>query len=151
LEEGGELLRTGVIPGRTFFSARVARVIATAWLCLSFSHALDAVAAPPLQLSDARYALNVPREGLSAALKRFALETGLQVARLSDDESDDPEVGPLVGNYTAIQALDTLLRGTRFDYRVVDTRTIAIVRRAPAESPTAAAGTRGPARSPQRS
>ncbi len=65
------------------------------------------------------------------------METGLQVARLSDDESDDPEVGPLAGNYTAIQALDTLLRGTRFDYRVVDSRTIAIVRRAAAESPVA--------------
>ncbi len=44
--------------------------------------------------------------------------------------SDDPEVGPLVGNFTATQALDTLLRDTRFDYRVVDSRTIAVVRRA---------------------
>jgi outer membrane receptor protein involved in Fe transport len=150
LEEGGELLRTGGLHGRTNFLAPVARIVATACLCLPFGHALDVRAAPPLQLSDARYAITIPREGLSAALKRFALETGLQVARLSDDESDDPEVGPLVGNYTAIQALDALLRGTRFDYRVVDARTIAIVRRAPAESPTAVAGARGPTRTVQR-
>lgn len=119
-------------------------------LCLPFGHAFDVLAAPPLQLSDSRYAINIPREGLSAALKRFALETGLQVARLSDDESDDPEVGPLAGNFTAIQALDTLLRGTRFDYRVVDTRTIAIVRRAGAESGGAFPGSRNAARSVQR-
>ena len=113
-------------------------------LCLFVGFSV--LAAPRLQLSDTRYALNIPREDLSAALKRFALETGLQVARLSDEHSDDPEVGPLVGSYTAIQALDTLLRGTRFDYRVVDTRTIAIVRRASPESSTAPAGSRNPAR-----
>jgi iron complex outermembrane recepter protein len=119
-------------------------------LCLPFGHAFDVLAAPPLQLSDARYAINIPREGLSAALKRFALDTGLQVARLSDDESDDPEVGPLVGNYTATQALDTLLRGTRFDYRVVDSRTIAIVRHAGADSAATSPGSRNSARPSQR-
>jgi iron complex outermembrane recepter protein len=104
------------------------------------------VAAPRLQLSDTRYALNIPREDLSAALKRFALETGLQVARLTDEHSEDPQVGPLIGSYTAIQALDALLRGTRFDYRVVDARTIAIVNRAAAESAAAQTGSRSPAR-----
>lgn len=124
--------------------------MATALLCLLFGRTCNVFAAPPLQLSDARYVLNIPRAELSATLKRFALETGLQVARLTDDVSDDPQVGPLVGNYTATQALDTLLRGTRFDYRIVDSRTIAIVTRAPAESSTPSAGSHSAARPPQR-
>jgi iron complex outermembrane receptor protein len=145
LEEGGELLRTWALPGRAAFSVRTARVVAVALLCLCAVHASNA--APTLQLSDASYSLSIPREGLSAALKRFALETGLQVARLSDEQSGgDPEVGPLVGRYTATQALDMLLRGTRFDYRIVDSRTIAIVSRADAHAPAGAPDTRSPGR-----
>lgn len=130
---GGELLRTGGLPARAVFSVRAARTVAAALLCLCLAHPFDSAAAPALARADARHALKIPRQQLSGALKQFALETGLQVARLSDEQSDDPQVGPLVGSFTATQALDTLLRGTRFDYRIVDSRTIAIVRRASAE------------------
>jgi outer membrane receptor protein involved in Fe transport len=118
-------------------------------LCLSVGHALDVVAASRLQLSDTRYVLNIPRGDLSAVLKRFALETGLQIAQLSDEQSEDPQVGPLVGSYTATQALDLLLRGTRFGSRVVDARTIAIVARDADESSVATAGARTPTKTAQ--
>ncbi|MEJ0035844.1 MAG: TonB-dependent receptor [Gammaproteobacteria bacterium] len=140
--EGDELLHTGVPPRGSVLWGRGARIVASALLCLSFGHALTSLAAARLQLSDSRYTLNIPRQSLSSALKQFALETGLQVARLSDERDEDPVVGPLVGSYTATQALEALLRGSGFDSRIVDARTIAIVARARREP----AGIPAPAR-----
>jgi outer membrane receptor protein involved in Fe transport len=82
-----------------------------------------------VRLAAARFTLDIPRQPLSEALKQFAMQTGLQVARLSDESGDDPTVGPLIGNYSGAEAVELLLRQSRFTHRVVDPRTIAIVPR----------------------
>ena len=75
----------------------------------------------------ARYGLDIPRESLDLALKSFARQTGLQIARFSDVGSADTLVGPVAGSLTSEQALDTLLANTRLTYRVLIDGTIAIV------------------------
>ncbi|MEJ1963800.1 MAG: TonB-dependent receptor [Gammaproteobacteria bacterium] len=135
MEEGGELLHTAVLPRRLRYFGKGARIVLSVLLCLWIGHAAATAAPPRLQLSALRFTLNIPRQNLSDALKQFALQTGLQVARLNDEISDDPTVGPLVGSYSAVEALDALLGKSRFDYRVVDARTIAIVARDQPPSP----------------
>jgi iron complex outermembrane receptor protein len=75
-----------------------------------------------------QFKLDIPRESLSAALADFARETGLQVARFSDDGEPALAGNSIVGVYTAEQALDLILAGTGYTYRFVNARTIAIVR-----------------------
>jgi hypothetical protein len=44
-----------------------------------------------------RYQLNIPRQPLDTALKDFARQTGLQVARFSDTIDGNALVGPITG------------------------------------------------------
>jgi outer membrane receptor protein involved in Fe transport len=74
------------------------------------------------------YDLNIPREPLDRALKQFAEETGLQVARFSDVAQGSSQVGPLIGHFTTEEALSSLLAGSGLTYRILSHRTIAIVR-----------------------
>ena len=79
------------------------------------------------QATATHYQLNIPREPLDSALKDFARQTGLQVARFTDVSGGAAEVGPVAGSLTPEEALTTLLGETQLTYRVLSDRTIAIV------------------------
>jgi len=74
------------------------------------------------------FQLNIPRQSLDLALKEFAQQTGLQVARFSDSTEGSTLVGPLNGDLSAEQALQSLLTPQGLTYRVVNGNTIAIVK-----------------------
>jgi outer membrane receptor protein involved in Fe transport len=73
------------------------------------------------------YQLNIPRERLDAALKDFAQQTGLQIARFSDTPGGDAVVGPVTGAFSIDDALHSLLTASNLTYRFVNDRTIAVV------------------------
>jgi outer membrane receptor protein involved in Fe transport len=74
------------------------------------------------------YQLNIPRQSLDTALKDFAHQTGLQVARFSDAPRGTAlVVGPVSGDMSVGEALTALLKTTGLTYRVVNDRTIAVV------------------------
>ncbi|MDB6083413.1 MAG: hypothetical protein JWN43_1294, partial [Gammaproteobacteria bacterium] len=75
------------------------------------------------------YRLDIQRQSLDGALKDFALQTGLQVARFSDSVQGEAIVGPLAGTYSVDKALTTLLSDQGLGYRLLNDRTIAIVKR----------------------
>jgi outer membrane receptor protein involved in Fe transport len=74
------------------------------------------------------YQLNIPRQPLDTALKDFAHQTGLQVARMSDAVDGSAIVGPIAGELSAEEALKSLLRPRGLTYKRVNERTIAIVK-----------------------
>lgn len=88
------------------------------------------VAAPLDQPAAASPVIQVRIEAapLSAALRELARQTGLQIARFSDDTTARLRVGPVTGELTSAQALEQLLVGTGLTYRFVNERTVAIVR-----------------------
>jgi outer membrane receptor protein involved in Fe transport len=75
------------------------------------------------------YQLNIQRQSLDGALKDFAGQTGLQVARFSDAVRGDGIVGPLAGIYSVDKALTALLNDQGLSYRLLNERTILIVKR----------------------
>jgi outer membrane receptor protein involved in Fe transport len=85
-------------------------------------------AAERAQASITHYELNIPRQPLDTALKDLAQQTGLQVGRFSDAVNGDTVVGPVTGNYSADQALKTLLAPTRLTYRALNQRAIIVLR-----------------------
>src|SRR5882672_12287403 len=74
------------------------------------------------------YQLNIPRQSLDSALKDFAHQTGLQVARFSDTINGSAIVGPVSGALSAEEALKSLLGPSGLSFRMVNDRTIAIVK-----------------------
>jgi iron complex outermembrane receptor protein len=99
--------------------------------CLSIALALCAAIVPvSAQAIAQRYELNIPRQPLEAAIKDFAYQTGLQIARFSDRIDGSMLVGPLSGDYSAEQALQQLLRPGGLSYKIVNDTTIAILDRA---------------------
>ena len=104
------------------------------------------IAADGAHASVTRYDLNIPRQPLDTALNDLAQQTGLQVGRFSDAVKGDVVVGPLTGNYSAEQALKTLLIPTRLTYRTLNDRAIIVLRPedvAQIPSSIALAGSRG--------
>jgi outer membrane receptor protein involved in Fe transport len=85
-------------------------------------------AAERAHASITRYELNIPRQPLDTALKDLAQQTGLQVGRFSDAVTGDAVVGPVAGNYSADQALKTLLAPTKLTYRTLNERAIIVLR-----------------------
>ena len=79
------------------------------------------------QATATHYQLNIPREPLDSALKDFARQTGLQVARFTDVSGSTAEVGPVAGTFTPEEALRTLLGESELTYSVLNGRTIAVV------------------------
>jgi outer membrane receptor protein involved in Fe transport len=73
------------------------------------------------------YNLNIPRQPLDSALKDFAQQTGLQIARLVRSEGAEVAVGPVSGDLTVHDALAALLAPGGLTYQVVNERTIAVV------------------------
>lgn len=76
------------------------------------------------------YEFKIGRQPLDSALRTFARQTGLQVARLEPDSTDHAHVlvGPLQGNLSATQALGFLLAPTGLAYAKINDRTLAVVR-----------------------
>jgi len=74
------------------------------------------------------YQLNIPRQPLDTALKEFAHQTGLQVARFSDRVDGSAVVGPVSGTLSLADALKSMLGSTGLSYRIVNERTVAIVK-----------------------
>lgn len=68
------------------------------------------------------YDLNIPRQSLDAALKDLAQQTGLQVGRFSDAVRADAVVGPVTGNLSAEEALNSLLASTGLEYKALNDR-----------------------------
>lgn len=83
------------------------------------------------QATHAHYKLNIPRQSLATALRSFARETGLQIARFSDGDDRTVNANAVVGSYTAEQALELMLSGSGFQFRFINERTIAIVKAPP--------------------
>lgn len=73
------------------------------------------------------YQLNIPRQPLDSAIKEFAQQTGLQIARFSDVATSKTIVGPLTGDFSVDGALKSLLSTSGLGYRLVNERTIAVV------------------------
>lgn len=74
-----------------------------------------------------RYELDIPRQTLDTALKELAQQTGLQIARFSDNRHGSVMVGPVSGEVSAQVALETLLAPSGLTYQVVNERTIAVM------------------------
>ena len=93
------------------------------------------------------YQLNIPRQPLDTALKDFAHQTRLQVARMSDALDGSVLVGPIWGDLSAEEALKSLLGPQGLSYKLVNERTIAILKLGsdvlPEEASTPAGETQG--------
>ena len=96
------------------------------------------VTAVSAQVLTQHYNLNIPRQPLDTALKDFAQQTGLQIARLSDVVQGDAMIGPIIGEYSVEQALHSLLGPPGLTYKIVNERTIAVVN--PGALPLCSAG-----------
>lgn len=75
-----------------------------------------------------RYQFDIPRQPLDLALKDFAQQTGLHVARFSDSIDGATLVGPINGSLTSYEALENMLRSQGLRYRLANERTVAIVK-----------------------
>ena len=104
------------------------RGIVVKLLVLSIVLALVGASLPSAaQAIAAHYQLNIPREPLDSALKDFARQTGLQIARFADVVGGTADVGPVTGTLTPEDALQTLLGNSTLTYRILNERTIAVV------------------------
>ena len=73
------------------------------------------------------YQLNIPRQPLDAALKDFAQQTGLQIARFTDKPAGNTLAGPVIGQMSVDEALRSLLGPNRLMYKMVNERTISVM------------------------
>jgi iron complex outermembrane receptor protein len=98
-------------------------------MILSIALALSASVAPvSAQAMTQHYQLHIPRQPLDGALKEFAHQTGLQVARFSDTIDGSAVVGPVAGDLSAQQALGFLLTSSGLTYKMVNDRTIVVIK-----------------------
>ena len=104
----------------------IMRIVTTVAVALFTTSGL--IAAESAQASITHYELNIPRQSLDTALKDLAQQTGLQVGRFSDAVKGDTLVGPITGNYSADQALKSLLAPTRLTYRNLNDHAIIVLR-----------------------
>jgi iron complex outermembrane recepter protein len=88
--------------------------------------ALCSVTAQSAAAVTGQYELDIPRQPLDAALRAFAEQTGMQVARFDDSSDGTVTVGPVIGRYSLTQALERLLRPRGFVYSLVNDRTVAV-------------------------
>ena len=118
-------------------------IVMTAIVLALVPAARTAGATPETTQDSGRYQLEIPREPLGSALKDFAIQTGLQIARFADPGTSGVAVGPVSGRYTVAEGLSQLLINTGLTYRMVNAKTIAIVAaervgNAPLSAPTSA-------------
>src|SRR6266404_5388193 len=114
-------------PPKKLFLQRAGRDIVRVAL-LTMVLAVAAVAVPvSAQAVTQSYHLNIPRQPLDGALKDLAQQTGLQIARFSDTPGGSALVGPVTGDMSVGQALNSLLVSSGLTYRMVNDHTIAVV------------------------
>jgi iron complex outermembrane receptor protein len=116
--------------------------------------ALWAAQARPSSAPPVQYDLDIPQQPLDSALRTFAEQTGLQVARFDDSHDGDVTVGPIRGRYTLDQALSLLLRSSGFAYSLVNNHTIAVANSAPSSGTaggSSSSGSRAKAATPDTS
>jgi iron complex outermembrane recepter protein len=106
-----------------------------------------ATAAMWTTVADASHAVqlqfDIAGQPLSGALKDFARQSGLQVARFS--ENSDARAQAVNSRLTAAEALEQLLVGSGHTWRYVNDHTVAIIRiGSPSGSPAGAAIAAGP-------
>src|SRR5580700_1484725 len=77
--------------------------------------------------AEAHYQINIPRERLDAALDDFSHQTSLHIARFSDTIDGSRMVGPVTGNLSVQEALDTLLGANGLTFERLNAKTIAVV------------------------
>ncbi len=127
---------------------RIVTVVAAAFFACG-----GLIAAEGAQASITHYDLDIPRQPLDTALKDLAQQTGLQVGRFSDAVKGDTLVGPITGNYSADQAIKSLLAPTRLTFRALNERAIIVltpedVAKFPAAHSTALSVSQDPTGSP---
>jgi iron complex outermembrane recepter protein len=93
---------------------------------LACALALWVPSAHPASAQTVQYDLDIPQQPLDSALRTFAEQTGLQVARFDTAHDGNLTVGPLHGRYTLEQALSLLLHASGFTYSLVNDHTIAV-------------------------
>ena len=98
--------------------------VALAVACLTFGMAVAEESVASIK----KYELSIPRQSLDHALKDLARQTGLQIARMSDRIDGDAMVGPVSGSLTPQEALTHLLETQGLSFKVVNERTIAVVK-----------------------
>jgi iron complex outermembrane recepter protein len=97
-------------------------------ILLSIALALCATVLPvSAQAVAQHYQLRIPRQQLDTALKEFAHQTGLQIARFSDTIDGRVMVGPIAGEFSIEQALNSLLTPSGLTYKIVNDQTIAVL------------------------
>lgn len=79
------------------------------------------------RIAQTSYTLRIPSQMLDTALQEFARQTGTQILFFSD-LTEGHRSGELSGTYTLDAAMSTLLSGSNLTYRVINSRTIEIVR-----------------------
>jgi outer membrane receptor for ferric coprogen and ferric-rhodotorulic acid len=72
-----------------------------------------------------KYHLKIDRQPLSQALQEFGRQSGVQIIFFSQ-LTEGLQAPPLDGQYTLVEALDTLLKGTNLIFRVINTTMIEI-------------------------
>jgi iron complex outermembrane receptor protein len=95
--------------------------IAAAIACLSIA----GVAAGDRASAAIKTFTNIPAEGLGPALQTLAQAHDLQVVYLSE-AIDNLKTSGAVGEFTAEEALKTLLKGTGLTYRYLDEKTVTV-------------------------
>jgi len=93
-------------------------LIAAALLAQSFT-ASNAVA-------EETYDLDIQGQEIPEALQEFAVQTGLQVVYFAAVAEGGEQTSPLEGEYSATEALDSILAGTDLTYANVDDNTYSI-------------------------
>lgn len=81
------------------------------------------------QVPPATYDLHIERQPLLQTLNEFSRQTGLQIIGMIDAGSSArrAEAGPLIGQYTAEEAMLALLADTELAFRRVNDNTIAVM------------------------
>jgi outer membrane receptor protein involved in Fe transport len=90
------------------------------------------IAAAQAQDPPQKFALNIPRQGLTSALHQLSSQTSVFYGYSPESTAEEQtQVGPVIGDYTIEEALTELLRPTRLTFSWINSRNIAIVRAPP--------------------
>ena len=102
-------------------------VLVAVFACLAWI-----VADAQAQDSSQKYPLNIPRQGLTSALKQLSDQTHVYYGYSPESTVEEQtQVGPVIGDYTIEQALTELLHPMGLTFSWINSKNIAIVRAPP--------------------
>jgi len=88
------------------------------------------------QNSPAKYSINVAKQPLTPALNALSEQTHVSWGYSPDGAAQqEPEVGPVIGEYTVEEAWTLALRGTGYKLSWIDSNNIALVKELPPPPP----------------